>query len=121
MKRLYHNKRKTSYAVLTHTPLLSRTSESVPAGAHICIYRDAEGQIWARPATEVGDGRFQEYAKLPPFREGRGGQILNPVGDPVLTLNMNLLNIAEATVLMDRLIFAMNRMIELDELGRDEF
>lgn len=121
MKRIYHNKRKTSYAVLTHTPLLSRTLESIPANTPICIYRGADGQVWARPSAEVSDGRFQEYGKLPPFREGRGGQILNPVGDPVLTLNMSLLNIAEATVLMDRLLFAMNRMIELDELGRDEF
>ena len=52
-----HKKRGTTYEVFGRATLES--AAPIHEGAELTIYRDQGGKLWARPADEFHDGRFQ--------------------------------------------------------------
>ena len=52
-----HRKRGTSYRILVVKASL-QTSQPIAEGTDIIVYMGSDGQIWARPIEEFGDGRF---------------------------------------------------------------
>lgn len=53
-----HRKRGSVYQEIGRAQLQS--SEPITEGSVVVVYRAADGRLWARPATEFDDGRFEK-------------------------------------------------------------
>jgi hypothetical protein len=53
-----HRKRRTTYTVIANATL--QTALPISDDTEIVIYQGDDGRIWARPAAEFFDGRFED-------------------------------------------------------------
>lgn len=55
-----HKKRGTTYQEVGVASLQVATKGHLSEGAHLVIYRDDDGRLWAREVSEFEDGRFEK-------------------------------------------------------------
>lgn len=62
--RWRHARRGTYYEEIGEVVL--QTGDLIGDCTNLVLYRDRDGNLWARPAAEFHDGRFERVVPLPP-------------------------------------------------------